>query len=1040
MTYSTIHNSFTGGEISPSLFGRVDLKKWNNGASTMRNFFVNYRGGAYSRAGLAYVGTCKQSGTAAPPRDIRFQFNINQGYVLEFGDQYMRVKSDGAYVVEATKNISGATNALPLVITCNSHGYSNGDWVYITGMTGMTNLNGLTWIVQNVTTHTFTLQDLFGQQVNSTSWDAYASGGTCARLFTLVTPYAAVDLPYLKYTQSADTMSLTCVNQETGTEYAPQELRRLGFANWTITPENYDAVIAAPANVTVTAQSSTTTDTYYSYVVTAIDRDTGDESIASTPGSAQNNNIAIYAGSNTITWDMVANASSYNVYAAPSSYNVDVPLGVSYGFIGTAFGTEFVDNNIIPDYAITPPKHKDPFARGSIVAIEPTAGGTGYTQATIGYAITTSTGSGFVGSPVVVSGELVAFIVENGGAGYDPADTIAITDSGSGASATANLVLGAQTGTYPAVVAYYQQRRAYGYTLNQPDTYWMSRPGSYNNMDSSLPVSAADAIVGTPWAQQINGIQFMVPMTNALMVLTGNGAWAVNGGNSADITAANQTAQAQAYNGCSPTVPPVLIDYNVLYVQAKGSIVRDLAYDFLTNVFTGVDKTILSGHLFFGYTIKQWAYAEEPWKIVWAIRDDGQMLSLTYLKEQDVWAWARHDTNGLFVSVCSVTEPPVDAVYVITKRYVNGQWKYYSERMNDRYWDEVEDCYCVDSGLEWPMSYPNATLTPAAADGTANITSVNLISGGTGYTAPTVIAVDPTGQGTGATFSATVSGGVITAINVLAQGQDYAQGTNLVISDSTGTGAAADPIVTNRVVFTASSGVFSSGDVGDVIRVGGGKATIVQYNSPTSVTANITQPITSVIPDNPDNMPIPAASGDWSLSTPTATVTGLNHLEGMEVAILADGGVVANQIVVDGTITLQQPASSIKIGLPYVCQLQTLYLEVPAYSTMQGSRKNIYNASIRVEASRGISVGTNQTDSSTQPNNANVPWTNMKEVKERNALVSAGSAIPLYTGDYYINLPADWNTKGQLAIQQTYPLPANILAGIINYQKGDSIG
>ena len=95
MTTSVIQNSFIGGEISPSLFGRTDLGKFHNGASTMRNFFVNYRGGASSRAGLAYVGTCKQdpgiNGQNPPPRDITFQFNINQGYALEFGEYYMRI-------------------------------------------------------------------------------------------------------------------------------------------------------------------------------------------------------------------------------------------------------------------------------------------------------------------------------------------------------------------------------------------------------------------------------------------------------------------------------------------------------------------------------------------------------------------------------------------------------------------------------------------------------------------------------------------------------------------------------------------------------------------------------------------------------------------------------------------------------------------------------------------------------------------------------------------------------------------------------------
>src|ERR1035437_4432283 len=113
---STIQNSFAAGEMSPNLFGRTNLKKYHSGASTMRNFWVNYRGGAASRAGFAYVGTCLQStinranGTDFAPRDIPFQFNINQGYALEFGDQYMRIKTNGGYVVEPAIAITGISN------------------------------------------------------------------------------------------------------------------------------------------------------------------------------------------------------------------------------------------------------------------------------------------------------------------------------------------------------------------------------------------------------------------------------------------------------------------------------------------------------------------------------------------------------------------------------------------------------------------------------------------------------------------------------------------------------------------------------------------------------------------------------------------------------------------------------------------------------------------------------------------------------------------------------------------------------------------
>src|SRR4051812_20639172 len=120
-----IQNALSAGELSPSLYGRLDLEKWRSGTSTCRNFFASYRGGVSTRAGLAYVGTCKQPGTSDPPRDIPFQFSQNQGYVLEFGDQYMRIKTDGAYVTESTKVVTSVSNAG--LFTAAGHGYSVGD-------------------------------------------------------------------------------------------------------------------------------------------------------------------------------------------------------------------------------------------------------------------------------------------------------------------------------------------------------------------------------------------------------------------------------------------------------------------------------------------------------------------------------------------------------------------------------------------------------------------------------------------------------------------------------------------------------------------------------------------------------------------------------------------------------------------------------------------------------------------------------------------------------------------------------------------------
>lgn len=1037
MAVPFIQPAFSSGELAPSLFGRIDLTKVHSGCSTLRNFFVSYRGGATSRAGTRYVCRSAQA-YGTPPRLIKFQFSITQGYALEFGDKYVRFIFQGALVTEAPKSIVSVTIATPGVLTVTANGYSVGDQVFITGMTGMTELNGGTFIVGAVTTNTIDLLDLNGNVISTAGFPAYTGGGTIARIYKIASPYAAADLPALKFTQSADVMSIAHPS------YPPYDLERLGATNWQFVQTSFGSTISPPASITAAATVTTGSNpTSYAYQVTAVDGVSGDESVASAEADVVNSvDIGSTAGSIQITWVPVTGAQIYNLYKAPTAYangGKPVPAGSLFGFLGSSYGQNFVDSNITPDVTQVPPLHKNPFAKNAVVNINIVTAGTGIVGLTP--VITTLTGSGFAGYGVLnASGALLNFVITNGGQNYASTDTIVFTVS-AGTAPTATLSLGPSTGTFPSCVAYFQERRVYAGSNNQPDTYWMSQPGTFTNFDSRIPSVAGDAITGTPWSQQVNGIQAMVPMPGGLVVLTGLGAWQVTGSggsslNPQAITPSSQQAQPQAYNGCSPTVPPITINYDILYVQAKGSIVRDLSYNFFVNIYTGTDLTILSSHLFTGFKILEWAWAEEPYKIVWCVRDDGTLLSLTYLKEQEIYAWARHDTQGSFISVCTVTEPPVDAPYVVVSRLIQDKWLYYIERMDDREWSSVEDSWCVDAGLSYPMPTPNAILTAAAAQGRAGIGSILNIASGANYSAPIIVLKDPTGSG--AAFSFSIGAGGALTLTQTAPGQNY---TNPIVTivDPTGSGYVGQPVIENNILFTASAGVFSSGSVGQVIRMGGGVATIVQYIDAEHVMANITTPIALTIPDIAGvPIPLPAASGDWTMTQPVSVVSGLNHLNGEMVTGIADGQVINPQIVVEGQITLPQPASAITVGLGYIAQMQTMYLDANAgQATMQGRRKNVQAATIRVEASRGIAVGTNQIDASTTPSGTAPPWGNMIIAKDRSNLVGVNAAVPLFTGDIRVNVPGDWKKPGQVAVQQSFPLPASLLAVVSEVSLGD---
>ena len=789
MAQSLIQPSFAAGELAPALAARVDLAKYHVGAKTLRNLFVHTAGGVSNRPGTLFVGRCKDS--AHPVRLIPFQFSTVQTYVLEFGHLYMRVVMDGGHVLEPALAVSGMSQTDPCALTVPDHGYSDGDEVFVGGLPSLPNGRCL---VAGATASAFQLLTLDGAPIDATGFPAYAGGATVARVFTLATPYAGTDLALLKYTQSADVLTLCHPS------YPPMDLNRTQHWVWTLVPITFQPQVAAPSGVSATPKVGGSPTWYYSYVVTALVDDTGEESRGSAAADCTNAPLNQDTGIvNTIAWSAVAGASRYCVYKAPVGMSGPIPAGAIYGFIGSTTGTSFDDANIAPDTTQTPPQAQNPFAGTPIASVTVANSGSGYTTPTL--TVGDPTGSGAVLVPAVASGVITGVYVQNGGANYSQ-PTVTVTDStGSGAVLTAAVASGV---CYPGCATYYQERKVFAGSATLPETVWMTRPGNYANMDVSIPSRDDDSITVTVAAQQVNAVRNLVSV-NALLVLTASAAFKISGGSQSDaVTPSQVVVTPQCYNGCAD-VPPLVIDYDILYVQAKGSIVRDLSYNFYADIYTGSDMTVMSSHLFFGHQIQEWCWAEQPYKLVWAVRDDGILLCLTYLRSQDIYAWTRHDTQGLFVSVASVSEGDEDAVYVAVSRTIPG----------------------VNGGQ--PVQYVERLASrDFLADGVPDVTQAWFVDCGLRYS-----------------------------------------------------------------------------------------------------------------------------------GTPAATVTGLSHLEGARVAILADGNVQPPQVVAGGAVTIQHPASTITVGLPYSADLQTLDIDA-GEPTIQGKRKKISAVTLRLENTRGLKVGPDQ--------------------------------------------------------------------------------
>ena len=240
--------NFTAGELTPKLAGQIDFKKYGNGVELMENMTVFPQGGASRRYGSRFVAEVKDSSKIT--RLIPFEFNIEQSYILEFGNNYIRFFKDNGQITETAKTITAITKANPAVVTSNSHGYSNGDHVWISGVVGMTRVNGRRFTVASSSTNTFALT---GE--NSSNYDAYSSGGTASKVYEVTTTYTEAMLYDLQFTQSADVMYIV---QES---LPPRKLSRTAHTTWTIADVAFSNGPYLDANTTATTLTPSSAST-----------------------------------------------------------------------------------------------------------------------------------------------------------------------------------------------------------------------------------------------------------------------------------------------------------------------------------------------------------------------------------------------------------------------------------------------------------------------------------------------------------------------------------------------------------------------------------------------------------------------------------------------------------------------------------------------------------------------------------------------------------------------------------------------------------
>jgi hypothetical protein len=382
-----------------------------------------------------------------------------------------------------------------------------------------------------------------------------------------------------------------------------------------------------------------------------------------------------------------------------------------------------------------------------------------------------------------------------------------------------------------------------------------TQTGNTNSFRKSSPTKDDDAITFTIKDRQVNEIRHILSL-DTLIFLTSGGEWKATEGQDQVLTPATMGVKPQSFNGAS-FVPPVIINDTAIYVQEKGSRIRNLGYEFSADKFKSSDLSLMSEHLVEGHQIEEMAFAAEPYGILWCVRDDGKLLGFTYQREHQVLGWHQHDLGGVVESVTVISEDNRDALYMIVKRTVDGSEVRYIERMEIRDVSSAANAFCVDSGLS--------------------------------------------------------------------------------------------------------------------------------YNG-----------------------------------APATVISGLGHLEGEEVAVLADGNEVTGFTVSSGSITLPREASIVHVGLAYTPVIELLDIDTPGATSLKGREVSVSRVVIEVESSRGGFVGPKLDSGGTGQ---------MLEIKPR--FESDGyDTIALKTFKQEVSIDPQWTKGGGIRIEQRSPLPLAILSVI----------
>lgn len=818
--------SFNGGIISPEMYGRLDDVKYNTGLARCNNMIVLPQGPVVNRPGTQFVREVKDSSKYT--RMIPFRYSTTQTTAIEAGEAYFRFHTFGATLTPPSSP--------PAYNSAST--YAAGDVV---------SEGGRTWYaVQDVPVSTTPSSNVYGSApIVSSTWDLTV---TAQSTIPSGYEYVGTELPEeIEVGRQVAISSIIYVPVYTSGDYDPYEpfTRELFYEEFTTVTlyTGYTGIsVSAPSGYWLEMGAAYEIPSPYAEIdLQDINYVQSADVLTLVHPKYKPHELRRVVPSDPATMGAIAYVLQPiefgSTLSAPSTPTVTATTASTPSDLQTY---EYVATNVTDDQL-------DESGPSGIATASNQLFDTGARN-------TINLGSAARRNVYKKQGGLFGYIGQT--------DTTSIVDDNIAPDMSKtppenrNPFTTPGSEDYPRATAYFEQRRIFGGTPLKPQTFFMSKTGVENNFDYSIPVRDDDAIEVRIAAREANTIRHIVPIGD-LVIFTDSAEWRVTSVNSDAITPTSIVVRPQSYIGANH-VQPVVVGTQAVYSASRGGHVRALGYDFNVNGYVSVDLSIRAAHLFDYKTITGMAYAKGPIPIVWATSSDGRLLGLTYIPEQQVYAWHTHQTDGEFESVCTVGEGNDDVCYVVVKRTIGETTKRYVERLGSRYFDNLTEFFGVDSGLTYRGS-------------------------------------------------------------------------------------------------------------------------------------------------------------------PSTTISGLSHLEGKEVAILADGAVQARQTVTGGAVTLEAAASVVHIGIPVIAELQTLPIaaEIEAYA--QATIKTAYKATLRVFRSSGFDVGIDET--------------NLIAAKIRTD-EAYGTPPALRTGEIDVELDSGWSRGGQIIVRQADPVPLEISAMTVHVQLG----